>query len=447
MLSELPFASLDSIADTEVHDLLLSGHRNIKAFDVGVVGFFLVRFATCNAKMAARYFELALGFQEVACRTLETGSRVILLHVVQRNDVRFEFCSSLEVPTEEFGFDGDYDKLRARARECLRAARAGHEQETYDAMESTLVRDFVLLHGMGVMDVAFSVKDLDAVYLRAVANGALPVRRPTVVRDDAGWAAVACIGVPNSDLRHTLVEGCSGPYLPGYAAPLQPVVMRSIPLVDVDHCVQNHGRGQMMAQAEFYARALGFHKFWSVDEADVGTGNTALRLVVMALPNGRVRMPINEPTPSRMRSQIEEFVDYFGGPGVQHIALRTRCIVSTVDALRARGLRFNTVLDDYYVDLRRRLRAHGLVLREDLDALQRLHVLVDFDPLSRRRWGAGHTCNYILQIFSHPVHDKPTLFFEVIQRHHHNGFGKGTFKGLFESIERQQRARGTLVRD
>lgn len=178
----------------------------------------------------------------------------------------------------------------------------------------------------------------------------------------------------------------------------------------------------------------------------MSTGATALKSVVMASANGKVKMPINEPAKGIMKGQIEEFYEFYKGPGVQHIALITRDIIALVKAMRLRGIDFNTISDAYYKNLEERLNKDSIKLFESFEELKALHILVDFDLASKYLHRDGrYRCHYILQIFTKPLHDRPTLFLEIIQRHHHNGFGKGTFKGLFETIEAQQRLRGTLV--
>lgn len=273
---------------------------------------------------------------------------------------------------------------------------------------------------------------------------------PTIEQDENGAVKIAVIGVPGNDISHTLVQKLSykGKYLPHYAHSLRecPNLQREVQLQEIDHCVQNFSWNEMMPNAKFYASALGLHKFWSVDDKDVSTGNTALRSVVMSSANGKVKIPINEPARAKLRGQIEEFYEYFGGPGVQHLALLTRDILRTVRALRASGLKFNQIQPSYYVELARRLARDNIEMKEDFDQIRQGHILVDYDPATKYKKPNGkYGCNYILQIFTEPLHDRPTVFLEIIQRYHHNGFGKGTFKGLFESIELEQKKRGTLI--
>lgn len=182
-----------------------------------------------------------------------------------------------------------------------------------------------------------------------------------------------------------------------------------------------------------YEKALGFHRFWSVDDKDIFTEYSALKSVVMASPNELVKMPINEPAHGKKKSQIEEYVEFFNGSGVQHIALRTTDIISTVVNMKKRGVSFITVPDSYYKQMRARLSASGLRLKEDFDVLQELGILIDFDE-----------GGYLLQLFTKPLMDRPTVFIEIIQRHNFSGFGAGNFRSLFEAIEREQAERGNL---
>jgi 4-hydroxyphenylpyruvate dioxygenase len=189
----------------------------------------------------------------------------------------------------------------------------------------------------------------------------------------------------------------------------------------------------MIPACEMYEKQLGFHRFWSVDDTQLHTEYSALRSIVMADYSERVKMPINEPAQGKKRSQIQEYVDYYGGAGVQHIALRTNDILTAVTHMRQRGVDFLTVPSTYYENLRLRLQTSPVKVKESLDELQRLNILVDYDEHG-----------YLLQIFTKPLQDRPTVFIEIIQRHNHQGFGAGNFKALFEAIEREQEARGNL---
>lgn len=201
----------------------------------------------------------------------------------------------------------------------------------------------------------------------------------------------------------------------------------------VDHCVGNQGDLEMVKACDLYERQLAFHRFWSVDDSQIHTEYSSLRSIVMADPDEKIKMPINEPAMGRKKSQIQEFVDYYGGPGVQHIALNTSDIISSVQNLRARGVEFLRVPDTYYDQLRENLKSAKITVKEPLEVLQELQILVDYDEKG-----------YLLQIFTMPVEDRPTLFYEIIQRYNHTGFGAGNFKSLFEAIEAEQERRGNL---
>ncbi|KAI7180616.1 4-hydroxyphenylpyruvate, partial [Hortaea werneckii] len=210
-------------------------------------------------------------------------------------------------------------------------------------------------------------------------------------------------------------------------------ILPNINLEAIDHCVGNQDWQEMDAACDFYERCLGFHRFWSVDDKDICTDFSALKSVVMSSPNDVVKMPINEPAVGKKKSQIEEYVDFYNGPGVQHIALRTPDILTTVNNMKARGVEFISVPETYYTDIKERLRKTGMKLNESFETIQNLNILIDFDE-----------GGYLLQLFTKPLMDRPTVFIEVIQRNNFDGFGAGNFKSLFEAIEREQAARGNL---
>ncbi|GAO16269.1 uncharacterized protein UV8b_08212 [Ustilaginoidea virens] len=379
-----------------------------------------------NAKQAAAYYVGQFGFRPVAYRGLETGSRFFASHVVANRGVRFVFTSPLRslahLPADE--------DISPDDRALLADMHAHLER-----------------HGDAVKDVAFEVDDVPAVYARAVAQGAEAVRAPQRTADPHGSVVSAAIRT-YGDTTHTLVSraGYAGPFLPGFREARSPPPAASaaaaalppppdVRLARIDHCVGNQDWHQMLAACAFYERCLSFHRFWSVDDKQICTDYSALSSVVMASPNNLVKMPINEPAPGRKRSQIEEFVLFNAGPGVQHIALLTADIVDAVSALRARGVDFISVPATYYATLRQRLKTdrRGWELKEDLDTLERLNVLIDYDE-----------GGYLLQIFTKPLMDRPTVFIEIIQRNQFEGFGAGNFKSLFEAIEREQAERGNL---
>jgi 4-hydroxyphenylpyruvate dioxygenase len=276
------------------------------------------------------------------------------------------------------------------------------------------------------------------VFEKAKSRGAKVVREPWEESDDNGSVVMATVQTYGETV-HTFVQcsGYSGTFLPGYKdfTDTDPLVdmLPAVNVTKIDHCVGNQPDGEMVSAADWYINILDFHRFWSVDDKTMHTEYSALRSIVMTDYDETVKMPINEPAPGLKKSQIQEYVDYYGGPGVQHIALRTENILASVQALRDRGMRFLRVPDTYYVDLRERLAKVGTKVAEDLDEIQRLSILVDFDEQG-----------YLLQIFTRPVEDRPTLFYEIIQRRNHEGFGVGNFKALFQSIEREQELRGNL---
>lgn len=380
-------------------------------------GFDHIVFWVGNAKQAASWYVTRMGFAPVAYAGLETGDREVCTHVVRQTDVVFVLQSPL-LPSP-----GPAETERTREM-------AAH----------------IARHGDGVRDVAFAVDDVRAVFNAAVGRGASVVREPFEVSDEKGTVVMATIRT-YGDTVHTFVErkAYSGVFLPGLsAAPADADELLSLlppfpagqpgTLSHVDHCVGNQGDREMEAACAMYERTLGFKRFWSVDDSQIHTEYSSLRSIVMTDSGEAVKMPINEPASGKRRSQIQEFVDYYGGPGIQHVALRTANIISSVRMLRARGLQFLRVPRTYYESLRARLKAPGApCVAEDLDELERLAILVDFDEKG-----------YLLQIFTKPVQDRPTLFFEVIQRCNHSGFGAGNFKSLFEAIEAEQALRGNL---
>lgn len=473
LLQQLPFYPenrLAIISEFEINELLREGFIGSKLATDGILGFHAVKFATSNAKEMARYFELVLGFKEIAYRGLETSSPLLGSHVLRNGNATLEFVNNLHVPNGR-KCSAELHKLisyfikgpNSVEMACLAAqfepvrsiflkgaCSATLEETVKDAATAWDIHRFISRHGMGVFDVSFEVADVDEMFERAIKNGAIAILTPTVESDGRGDVKMATIGVPGSDIRHTLIQilryrGC---YLPNYSVSnrgYRASKHERPELCDIDHCVQNYSWNELVPYSRFYAAALGLHKFWSVDDKDVSTGNTALRSIVMASANGRVKMPINEPAKGKMKGQIEEFYDFYGGPGVQHVAFLTRDIVSAVDSLKARGLKFNHISEEYYKELEAKLTDHKIELKENLDQLKKRNILVDFDPATKYLKPSGsYACNYLLQIFTEPLHDRPTFFIEIIQRHRHNGFGKGTFKGLFESIELQQKLRGTL---
>lgn len=250
------------------------------------------------------------------------------------------------------------------------------------------------------------------------------------------------------DTTHTFIQRSDykGIFLPNYEAIIEKDPLESLlpstKLNFIDHCVGNQPDLEMISACELYEKQLGFHRFWSVDDEQMHTEYSALRSIVMADWDEKVKIPINEPAVGKRKSQIQEFVDYYGGAGIQHVAFNTKNILSAVQNLKNRGLEFLSIPPTYYTKLRENLKSNSLssdscvkieIHEEFLKELERLHILVDYDEKG-----------YLLQIFSKPVQDRPTLFFEIIERHNHEGFGAGNFKSLFESIEMEQERRGNL---
>ncbi|KAF2721415.1 4-hydroxyphenylpyruvate dioxygenase [Polychaeton citri CBS 116435] len=369
-----------------------------------------------NAKQIASYYISRMGFKLVALKGLETGSRFIASHVVQNNGVRFVLTSP----------------IRSSSRQTTRQAPPKEQKlldEIYDHLDK---------HGDAVKDVAFEVDDVEAVYANAIRNGASSVAAPSVDSSDEGDILKASIRT-YGDTTHTFIQRrtYTGAFLPGYRAVAgnDPVnaLLPPVDLEAIDHCVGNQDWQQMDAACDFYERCLGFHRFWSVDDKDICTDFSALKSVVMSSPNDVVKMPINEPAVGKRKSQIEEYVDFYNGPGVQHIALRTPNIIDAVAHLRARGVEFISVPETYYESMRKRLRMSGMKLNESFETIQSLNILIDFDE-----------GGYLLQLFTKPLMDRPTVFIEIIQRNNFDGFGAGNFKSLFEAIEREQEKRGNL---
>jgi 4-hydroxyphenylpyruvate dioxygenase len=372
-----------------------------------------------NAKQAASYYNTLFGFHTIAYRGLETGSRYIASYVIGNGDVRFVFTS----PVRSCKYLKDDEPISETERDLLREIHAHLER-----------------HGDAVKDVSFEVDNVDAVYSKAVAEGADGVQPPTTFHDKAHGHVRTAVIRTYGDTTHTLISrgNYTGPFLPGFrAARPNPstVSLPDIPLARIDHCVGNQDWNEMISACVFYEQCLSFHRFWSVDDSQICTDFSALSSIVMASPNNLVKMPINEPAPGKKKSQIEEYVIFNSGPGVQHIALLTPDIVTTVAALRARGVEFITVPSNYYETMRQRLKTdrRNWELKEEFDVLQSLNILIDYDEQG-----------YLLQLFTKPLMDRPTVFIEIIQRNQFEGFGAGNFKSLFEAIEREQAERGNL---
>jgi len=346
-----------------------------------------------SARQSAHFYRSAFGFSLVAYAGPETGQRDRASYVLQQDKVRL-------VLTTPLNDDGPI---------------AAH----------------VLRHGDGVRDIALWVDDARSAYRETTARGARGVLAPEVLKDDLGEVTRSSIAI-YGDTIHTFVErkNYRGVFLPGYRpVPGPDTVARPAGLKYVDHMVGNVGWGDMNTWVKFYGEVMGFNLYQHFDDNDISTDYSALMSKVMANGNGRIKFPINEPAQGKKKSQIEEYLEFYRGPGVQHIACATDNIIGTVGQLRAQGVEFLRVPAAYYRDMTERVGK----IDEPVEALERLGLLVDRDDEG-----------YMLQIFSRPVQDRPTLFFEVIQRKGSRSFGKGNFKALFEAIEREQALRGNL---
>ena len=359
-----------------------------------ILGYDVIEFYVGNARQAAHYYRTAFGFDVVAYAGPETGVRDRSSFVLQQGDIRF-------VVTAGLGPDSPIVQHQA-------------------------------LHGDGVKDVAFIVPDAEAAYAEALRRGAVSHQEPTSLEDESGKIVIAAIKT-YGDTIHSFVDrsNYSGVYRPGYKATRHWDPADSVGLGLVDHVVCNVDQGEMDDWAKYYANIMGFSQLHHFDDEAISTEYTALMSKVLWDGNGRIKLPINEPAEGKRKSQIEEFIDFYQGPGVQHMALATSDILSTVRSMRANGVRFLGVPQTYYDDLRTRL--DWSTIDADLDELAELGILVDQDDEG-----------YLLQIFTKNVQDRPTVFFEVIERHGSLGFGVGNFQALFEAIEREQEARGNL---
>jgi 4-hydroxyphenylpyruvate dioxygenase len=351
-----------------------------------------VEFYVGNARQAAYFYRAAFGFNLVAYAGPETGQRDRASYVVQQGKIRFVLTTPI---------------------------RSDHP-----------IAAHIHKHGDGVRVVALWVDDARSAWKETVSRGAESVAEPYEIEDEYGRAVLASIRA-YGDTIHTFVERghYAGPFLPGFREVESDPVSRPVGLLHVDHMVGNVGWNEMNTWVDFYARVMGFSLYQHFDDKDISTEYSALMSKVMANGNGYVKFPINEPARGKKKSQVEEYLDFYPGPGVQHIAMATSDILSTVKKLREQGIEFLRVPHNYYTELQGRVGK----IDEPLEELEQLGVLVDRDDEG-----------YMLQIFTRPVEDRPTLFFEIIQRKGSRSFGKGNFKALFEAIEREQQARGNL---
>jgi len=351
-----------------------------------------VEFYVGNAKQAAHYYQSAFGFQPLAYSGPETGNRETCSYALRQNKLTFVFTSALK--------------------------------------KDHPVAHHVLKHGDGVKFLALSVNDAKDAWVQTTKRGAQSFKEPEELSDDSGKVVLSGI-FTYGETVHLFVErkNYSGAFLPGYRKWEPEYRPAPTGLMYVDHCVGNVGWNQMNKWVKFYEEVMGFRNIISFDDQDISTEYSALMSKVMSNGNGYVKFPINEPAEGKKKSQIEEFLEYFDGEGVQHVAMATNDIVQTVTDLKARGVEFLSVPTTYYDDLLDRVGK----IDEDIEPLKELGILVDRDDEG-----------YLLQIFTKPVQDRPTVFFEIIQRKGAKSFGKGNFKALFEAIEREQALRGNL---
>ena len=351
-----------------------------------------VEFYVGNAKQSAYYFKTAFGFQEVAYAGLETGVTDRTSYVLQQDKIRLVITSSM--------------------------------------VEHSDINRHLNEHGDGVKIVALWVPDAAKAFKETTARGAKPFQEPQVSEDENGKVTTSGI-YTYGETVHLFVErnDYNGPFLPGYVARSPKYQPESVGLKYIDHMVGNVDWGQMNTWVKFYAEVMGFSQIISFDDNDISTEYTALMSKVMSNGNGRIKFPINEPAEGKKRSQIEEYINFYNGAGVQHLALATDNIIYTIHELRERGVDFLNVPDSYYLDLQDRVGT----IDEDIEVLKKYKILVDRDDEG-----------YLLQLFTKPLMDRPTVFIEIIQRKGATSFGKGNFKALFEAIEREQENRGTL---
>jgi 4-hydroxyphenylpyruvate dioxygenase len=345
-----------------------------------------------NAKQSAHYYKTAFGFQSMAYAGLETGVKDRASYVLQQDKIRLVLTTPLT--------------------------------------SSSPINDHLRKHGDGVKVVALWVDDATKSFQETVARGAKPFMEPTKEEDENGYVIRSGI-YTYGETVHIFVErkNYNGLFLPGYKAWKSDYNPEPVGLKYIDHMVGNVSWGEMNTWVEWYEKVMGFINLLSFDDKDISTEYSALMSKVMSNGNGRIKFPINEPAEGKKKSQIEEYIQYYEGQGVQHIAVATDDIIDTVKKLMARGVEFLQVPESYYVEARKRIGK----IDEKIEDLAKLGILVDRDDEG-----------YLLQLFSKPVEDRPTMFFEVIQRKGAQSFGKGNFKALFEAIEREQERRGTL---
>jgi 4-hydroxyphenylpyruvate dioxygenase len=362
-----------------------------------LLGTDYVEFYVGNAKQAAHFYKTAFGFQSYAYSGLETGNRERASYVLKQDKIRLVLSTPLN--------------------------------------SDSPINQHIVKHGDGVKVIALWVEDATAAFEETTKRGAKPFMQPTVEKDEHGEVVRSGI-YTYGETVHIFVErkNYNGVFLPGYRTWKSDYNPEPVGLKYIDHMVGNVGWGEMNQWVKWYEDVMGFVNFLSFDDKQIHTEYSALMSKVMSNGNGRIKFPINEPAKAAKKSQIEEYLDFYEGPGVQHIAVATDDIIKTVAQLKSRGIEFLPPPPQaYYDDIPRRLGSHMEIMKEDIQELQKLSILVDADEEG-----------YLLQIFTKPLEDRPTLFFEIIQRMGARGFGAGNFKALFESIEREQALRGTL---
>jgi 4-hydroxyphenylpyruvate dioxygenase len=351
-----------------------------------------IEFYVGNAKQTAYYYQSAFGFELVAYAGPETGVKDRASYVLKQDKVVLIFTTPMH--------------------------------------SDSPIAEHIKKHGDGVKVLAFWVDDATKSYNDTLSRGAKGVIEPHKLSDDKGEVIISAIQT-YGEVIHKFVERTkyAGAFLPGYEAKSSNMEIKPIGLKYIDHCVGNVELGQMNNWVKFYEDVLGFKLLLTFDDKDISTEYTSLMSKVVSNGNGWIKFPINEPAAGKKKSQIEEYLEFYEGPGVQHIALATSDIIETVTEMRRRGIEFLHVPDNYYDTVTKRVGK----IKEDLDKLKKLNILIDRDEEG-----------YLLQIFTKPVEDRPTLFYEIIQREGAKSFGKGNFQALFESIEREQALRGNL---
>ena len=362
-----------------------------------LLGTDYVEFYVGNAKQAAHFYKTAFGFQSYAYKGLETGSKDAVSYVLKQDKIKLVLTTPLT--------------------------------------SKSIINDHIVKHGDGVKVIALWVDDARKAYKETTSRGATSYLEPTVETDEDGELIKAGI-YTYGETVHMFIErkNYHGIFMPGFQEWKTDYNPPTSGLKYIDHMVGNVGWNQMDVWVKWYEEVMGFENFLSFDDKQIHTEYSALMSKVMSNGNGRIKFPINEPAEGKKRSQIEEYLDFYEGAGVQHIAVATDDIVKTVSQLKSKGVEFlSTPPEEYYTAVPGRLEEFSHELREDIEKLKALGIMIDADEEG-----------YLLQIFTKPIEDRPTLFFEIIQRMGARGFGAGNFKALFESIEREQAKRGTL---